>query len=315
MSKIKKQEIQTRDQCCLYWNHGLDCTKLRRGSGRECCYLHICSHDNCRTKDDVDHRAIQHPPPSRCHGQERRLQGMNKEYPKPLAFDPRSSDNDTRDACEKYKIKKSNLNADLFEVLLRRTDINPALQASLVRGWREGLNLGSKLPETDHLVECPRMQKEQKDVLRSSIEKEAKLGRLSGPWAKPLKDGRWFKNAWVSPYFVIPKKTAPGAPTRWRLIHHLSFHKSGLRKLSLNGRIDMNEFPICFPTHMTGAHLIFCKSPTGSAVFSRDIRDFYRNFLLNPYSWWQTYSKALGSYWFNPYMPFGGSSCTSLAQR
>ena len=240
---------------------------------------------------------------------------MNKEYPKPLAFDPRSSDNDTRDACEKYKIKKSNLNADLFEVLLRRTDINPALQASLVRGWREGLNLGSKLPETDHLVECPRMQKEQKDVLRSSIEKEAKLGRLSGPWAKPLKDGRWFKNAWVSPYFVIPKKTAPGAPTRWRLIHHLSFHKSGLRKLSLNGRIDMNEFPICFPTHMTGAHLIFCKSPTGSAVFSRDIRDFYRNFLLNPYSWWQTYSKALGSYWFNPYMPFGGSSCTSLAQR
>ena len=101
---------------------------------------------------------------------------MNKLYPKPLAFDPRSSDNDTREACEKYKIKKSNLNADLFEVLLRRTDINPALQSSLVRGWREGLNLGSKLPDTDHLVESSSMAKEQKDILRSSDKKEANVG-------------------------------------------------------------------------------------------------------------------------------------------
>lgn len=47
----------------------------------------------------------------------------------------------------------------------------------------------------------------------------------------------------------------------------------------------------------------------------RDIRNYYRNFLLSPYSWWKTYAYALGGYWFNPYMPFGGSSCTSLAQR
>ena len=36
---------------------------------------------------------------------------------------------------------------------------------------------------------------------------------------------------------------------------------------------------------------------------------------MSPYSWWKTYAFALGGYWFNPYMPFGGSSCTSLAQR
>ena len=53
----------------------------------------------------------------------------------------------------------------------------------------------------------------------------------------------------------------------------------------------------------------------GSALFARDIRDYYRNFILSPYSWWKTYAFALGAYWFNPYMPFGGSSCTSLAQR
>ena len=115
------------------------------------------------------------------------------------------------------------------------------------------------------------MAKEQTTALRSSIEKEVMLGRLSDPWAKPLRDGRWFKDAWVSPYFVIPKKTPPGAPARWRFIHHLSFHTSGIWELSLNGRIDMTEFPVSFPTQMTGAHLLFCKSAKGSAVLSRDI--------------------------------------------
>ena len=53
----------------------------------------------------------------------------------------------------------------------------------------------------------------------------------------------------------------------------------------------------------------------GSVLLGRDIRDYYRNFILNPYSWWKTYAFALGSFWFNPYLPFGGSSCTSIAQR
>ena len=50
-------------------------------------------------------------------------------------------------------------------------------------------------------------------------------------------------------------------------------------------------------------------------LLGRDIKDFYRAFILNPYSWWKTYTFALGSFWFNPYLPFGGSSCTSIAQR
>ena len=50
-------------------------------------------------------------------------------------------------------------------------------------------------------------------------------------------------------------------------------------------------------------------------MLGRDIKDYYRAFILNPFSWWKTYTFALGSYWFNPYLPFGGSSCTSIAQR
>ena len=37
--------------------------------------------------------------------------------------------------------------------------------------------------------------------------------------------------------------------------------------------------------------------------------------MVNPYDWWKTYSVALGALWFNPYLPFGASSCTSIAQR
>ena len=36
---------------------------------------------------------------------------------------------------------------------------------------------------------------------------------------------------------------------------------------------------------------------------------------MNPASWWKTFLFALGSYWFYPYLPFGASSCTSLALR
>ena len=208
-------------------------------------------------KQSVDHRAIQHPLETECEGESDRLRGMNILHPTPLDFDDRSSLEDTREACKRYGVQPARLNAKLLGVLLRETEINPDLQASLVRGWEEGLDLGSNLPEKDHLVDCPKMTEEQLEVLKKTVQKEVDVKRLCGPFETPVRDGRWFKNAWVSPYFVIPKKTAVGEAARWRLIHHLSYHESGQRRLSLNGRIDLERFPTAFPTHMTGAHLIF----------------------------------------------------------
>ena len=95
----------------------------------------------------------------------------------------------------------------------------------------------------------------------------------------------------------------------------MSYHISGDRSRSLNGNIPISRYPTTFPNHLTGAHLIFCKNPPGSALFTRDIRDYYRNFILSPFTWWKTYGFAMGSFWFNPYLPFGGSSCTLTAQR
>ena len=70
------------------------------------------------------------------------------------------------------------MNAKLLGVLLRETEINPELQASLVRGWEEGLDLGSNLPEKDHLVDCPKMDVEQLEVLKKTVQKEVDMNRL-----------------------------------------------------------------------------------------------------------------------------------------
>ena len=133
---------------------------------------------------------------------------------------------------------------------------------------------------------------------------------MVGPLEAPITDKRWFNNSWVSPYFVIPKLTSEGRIKKWLLIHHLSFHVSGSRALSLNGHINSDQFPNLFPTPRSAAHLIFQESSPGSVLLGCDIKDFYRAFILSPYSWWKTYTFALGSFWFNPYLPFGGSSCT-----
>lgn len=246
-----------RDLCCKYWNLGFACGPFMKQANKICQKHHICSNNNCRTLSDTDHRAIQHPPVPICTGHRDKLLGLNKLHEKPIQFHKLSSPEDTREACEKYNVKLPALNAELLGALLEKTEMLPALQESLVRGWREGLDLGSDLPEDDHWVNSPNMNEEQLEVLSTSLKLETNLKRLCGPLKKPICDGRWFTKSFVSPYFVIPKKTPPNQPQRWRLIHHLSFHNSGNRSLSVNGHIDIEEFPTVFPTHLTGAHLVF----------------------------------------------------------
>ena len=98
------------------------------------------------------------------------------------------------EACDRYNVKAPHLNADLYENLLSKTDINKELQKSLVRGWREGFDLGSELPEEDHIVGSPVVQSEHREVLKSSIEKELMLRRLCGPFDQPIRDDKWFSN-------------------------------------------------------------------------------------------------------------------------
>ena len=175
---------------------------------------------------------------------------MNKLHDRPIRFHELLSPDDTREACEKYNVKLPALNADLFAALLQKTTCRLPCETSLVRGWREGLDLDSDLPEVDDLVDCPNMVEVQLEVLRSTLKLEAHQRRF-------IRNGRWFTNTWVLPYFVIPKRTPPEQPQRWRLIHHQSFHVSGNRSSSVSGHVNIEEFPTVFPIHLTGAHLIF----------------------------------------------------------
>ena len=59
---------------------------------------------------------------------------MNKLHPAPIPINLDSSQADTAEACARYNIKPPHLNADLFEKLLQKTDINENLQESLVKG-------------------------------------------------------------------------------------------------------------------------------------------------------------------------------------
>lgn len=237
-------------ECCLIWNWGFSCP-------RNCDLWHVCAHTSCGTIFDDDHRVIQHAPTPLCRDHIFRLQGMNALHPGPLEFPENSSERNTEEACRLYKVKPPSLNADLFELLLGKTDLSIALQVSLVRGWREGFMLGSNLPNKDHFVRTYVRNPDQRETLKKAMMEEKELGRLHGPVSEPYYDGRWFFNSWVSPYFVIPRTTPKGQPQRWRVIHHLSFHKSGNTELSFNGHINLEEYPTLFPTYLTGAHLIF----------------------------------------------------------
>ena len=105
---------------------------------------------------------------------------MNTLHPDPITFHEDSSEKGTLEACAKYNVQPPPLNADLFELLLHKTSINQALQKSLIRGWREGLELGSNIPQIDHLVESQNMEGEQLEVLRKTLKKEIDHKRLVG---------------------------------------------------------------------------------------------------------------------------------------
>ena len=128
----------TPTECCTVWNLGFECIP------RSCDKWHVCCFESCRTSFHTAHRAIQHSPQPDCAQHAERLLGMNLLFPQALTFDDRSTVADTLEACSRYGIKPPSLNADRFEDLLKKTEIDEDLQASLVRGWREGFNLGSK---------------------------------------------------------------------------------------------------------------------------------------------------------------------------
>ena len=151
-------------------------------------YVHACSWSECASLFHTDHRAIQHTPTTTCLGQISRLEGINSAFPEPIPLDPRSSKENTLEACRRYNVKPPSLNADLCRSLLAKTDISIPLQDSLVRGWEAGFDLGSKLDDIDHYAPSSVLAQNQENALRSGLLAEVELGRMVGPLKSPLSD-------------------------------------------------------------------------------------------------------------------------------
>ena len=170
-------------ETCLVWNWGLPCTKI-------CNYWHICSHPTCLTVFDDTHKEIQHAAPSLFLGHSSRLKGMMVLHPKPLRFPESASIADTVEACQRYNVKLPSLNASVFEKLLSKTMIDNEVQASLVKGWRVGFDLGCAIPAENHFVKESIIADDQSEALARALIKERDLDRLHGPIDEPYYDGR-----------------------------------------------------------------------------------------------------------------------------
>ena len=122
----------------------------------------------------------------------------------------------------------------------------------------------------------------------------------------------WEESSAPDLYYL--KKRKIGQPQKWRLIHNLSGHISG-KAMSINGGISNLDFPVTYPSVSTATHRLFCESARGCVVWGRDLKEYYRHLLINPYCWWATGTKFAGEYYFDCYCPFGARSMPAVFQR
>ena len=186
-------------------------------------------------------------------------------------------------------------------------------QTWLIRTIQEGVNLGYRGSPRDHLPQYRKRPLEEITQLEAQYSHECQLGRIvCAGVAVPY--GELFPKFFVSPTYTIPKKRKIGQPQKWRLIHNLSGHNRG-KALSINAGISNFEFPVTYPSVNTACHRIFCEAQRGCVLWGRDLKEYYRHLLINPYCWWSTGTKFAGKYYFDCYCPFGARSMPAVFQR
>ena len=107
-----------------------------------------------------------------------------------LRFPESASIADTVEACQRYNVKLPSLNASAFEKLLSKTMIDKELQASLVKGWKVGFDLGSAIPAENHFVKETIIGDDQSKALTQALIKERDLGGLHSRIDEPYHDGQ-----------------------------------------------------------------------------------------------------------------------------
>ena len=126
------------------------------------------------------------------------------------------------------------INIDALEEELR-SHPNREFVSTLITNLREDFQVGYFGPEFS--AECPNLKsaEEHPDVMVAYVEKQVKLGHISGPYLTPP-----FSNFRSSPLGVVPEKT----PRKWQSILHLSYPPGR----SVNDFIDKDSYSLQYVT-------------------------------------------------------------------
>lgn len=139
----------------------------------------------------------------------------------------------------------------------------------IISGLTEGFSLQFQGPQTSLASKNSESITEFHHIVEQKLEKELKLGRISGPYVSPP-----FPNFKVSLLSLIPKQT----PGKYRLIHNLSYPYD---LHSVNYNIPSEYTTVTYQTLQHALSLIQFHSPT-AYLAKTDIADAFRIIPLHP---------------------------------
>ena len=183
-----------------------------------------------------------------------------------------SSPEKTQHILNHFQLPHTPLDPAWWQFYLRNHP-DQVLVSQVLRGIREGFPIGYTGPRTHPQSHPQPCYQDPNPMLLPELQKEIELGRMLGPFTnlpQPL-----FQFYRTNPTFLVPKTDG-----RWRRIDNMSWPPGR----SVNDCIQLEDFPVDYVTtgdimnHIAGV-------PKDTPMSSRDIKDAYRQILVNPADW------------------------------
>ena len=204
------------------------------------------------------------------------------------------------------------VNADILEELLTVSDYNERKKNKLIKGFRQGFDLGYRGPTKVNQT-APNLKLTVGDelVLWNKVMKEVKAKRYAGPF---LIDRPPFSHYIQSPIGLVPKDG--GKETR--LIFHLSYPRNG--STSVNANTPKSKTKVKYPDFSEAVKL--CLKEGNSCSISRsDLQAAFRNLGILRKQWRFLLMKArdpISKRWFlflDKCLPFGSAASCKIFQE
>ena len=221
-----------------------------------------------------------------------------------LSFPSSSSPSTTREQCQKFHIKPSGMKLVAWQHYLKRHP-NPKYVSWILRSILEGAPLGYKGPRQTLLLTNNGMDKESWDAVEKRVREETSKGRshiFGTTW--PVRKIWPFDAMRGNRTFTVPKLVG------FRVIDDLSQQKGE----SVNDWIDKAEFPVRFSTFLDAIRII--RENKGKIwMWQRDLKDAYRQILINPNVWFLQGLQINNVCSFSAYLLFGGTPGPGIFER